>query len=49
MIVIDVGNTNIVIGFYTENKLNKIIRLKTEKKINITQKEINKFFKSKWY
>ena len=46
MIVIDVGNTNIVIGFYTKNKLNKIIRLKTEKKINITQKEINKFFKS---
>ena len=46
MIVIDAGNTNIVIGFYTKNKLNKIIRLKTEKKINITQKEINKFFKS---
>ena len=32
MIVIDVGNTNIVIGFYTKNKLIKIIRLKTEKK-----------------
>ena len=32
MIVIDAGNTNIVIGFYTENKLSKIIRLKTEKK-----------------
>ena len=46
MIVIDVGNTNIVIGFYTKNKLNKIIRLKTEKKIFITQKELNKFFKS---
>ena len=46
MIVIDAGNTNIVIGFYTKNKLNKIIRLKTEKKINITQKEINKFLKS---
>ena len=46
MIVIDVGNTNIVIGFYTKNKLNKIIRLNTEKKINILQKEINKFFKS---
>ncbi len=46
MIVIDAGNTNIVIGFYKKNKLNKIIRLKTEKKINITQKEINKFFKS---
>ena len=46
MIVIDAGNTNIVIGFYTKNKLNKIIRLNTEKKINIAQKEINKFFKS---
>ena len=31
MIVIDAGNTNIVIGFYTKNKLIKIIRLKTEK------------------
>ena len=37
MIVIDAGNTNIVIGFYTKNKLIKIIRLKTEKKINITK------------
>ncbi len=46
MIVIDAGNTNIVIGFYIKNKLIKIIRLKTEKKINITKKEINKFFKS---
>ena len=46
MIVIDAGNTNIVIGFYTKNKLIKIVRLKTEKKINITKKEINKFFKS---
>ena len=45
MIVIDAGNTNIVIAFYTKHKLIKIIRLKTEKKINITQKEINKFFK----
>ena len=35
MIVIDAGNTNIVIGFYTKNKLIKIIRLKTEKKISI--------------
>ena len=31
MIVIDVGNTNIVIGFYIKNKLIKIIRLKTKK------------------
>ncbi len=46
MIVIDVGNSNIVIGFCTKNKFNKIIRLNTEKKTNIAQKEINKFFKS---
>ncbi len=46
MIVIDIGNTNIVIGFYTKNQLNKVIRLNTEKKIHIAQKEINKFFKS---
>jgi len=46
MIVIDLGNTNIVIGFYTKNQLNKVIRLNTEKKIHIAQKEINKFFKS---
>ena len=39
MIVIDVGNTNIVIGFYTKHKLIKIFRLKTEKKINIAQKK----------
>ena len=45
MIVIDAGNTNIFICFDTKNKLNKIIRLKTEKKIFITQKELNKFFK----
>ena len=31
MIVIDAGNTNIVIGFYAKNKLIKIIRFKTEK------------------
>ncbi len=47
MIVIDVGNTSIVVGFYTKNKLIKIIRLNTQKKINIAQKEINKFFNSK--
>ena len=46
MIIIDAGNTNIVIGFYKKNKLIKIIRLTTEKKINIAQKEINKFFET---
>ena len=46
MIVIDIGNTNIVIGFYIKNKLIRKIRFKTEKKINSIQREINKFFKS---
>ena len=46
MIIIDVGNTNIVIGFYKKNKLKKIIRLNTEKKINVAQKKINEFYKS---
>ena len=31
MIVIDVGNTNIVIGVYLKNKLSKVLRLNTEK------------------
>ena len=39
MIVIDAGDTNIVIGFYTKNKLNKIIRLKTEKKSTLHKKK----------
>ena len=46
MIIIDVGNTNIVVGFYTKNKITKIKRFNTLKKINLAQKEINKFFKS---
>ena len=32
MIVIDVGNTNIVLGIYLKDKLVKVIRLNTEKK-----------------
>ena len=31
MIVIDVGNTNIVIGIYSKKKLIKIFRINTEK------------------
>ena len=31
MIVVDVGNTNIVIGFYSKKKLIKVFRLNTEK------------------
>ena len=46
MIVIDVGNTNIVFGFYFKEKLIKVIRLKTEKKINKRNKELDYFFKS---
>ena len=42
MIVIDVGNTNIVVGFYKKNKIIKIKRLNTQKKLNVAQKEINK-------
>ncbi len=34
MIVIDVGNSNIVFGLYSKDKLIKVLRLKTEKKIN---------------
>ena len=46
MIVIDVGNTNIVFGFYLKEKLIKVIRLKTEKKMNKRNKELDYFFKS---
>ena len=46
MIVIDVGNTNIVFGFYSKDKLTKVIRLKTEKKLNKKNKELSDFFKS---
>ena len=45
MIVIDAGNTNIVFGFYSKNKLTKVIRIKTEKKINKKNKVIKNFFK----
>ena len=32
MIVIDIGNTNIVVGIYNTNKLKKVFRISTEKK-----------------
>ena len=44
MIVIDVGNTNIVFGFYLKKKLNKVIRLKTEKENNKRNNELEYFF-----
>ena len=35
MIVIDIGNTDIVIGFYINHKLNKTTRFKTKTKNTI--------------
>ena len=46
MIVIDVGNTNIVFGFFFKNKLIKVKRLNTEKIKLKNNKEIKNFFKS---
>ena len=46
MIVIDVGNTNIVLGIYLKDKLVKVIRLNTEKKSFKNKKELEIFFKS---
>ena len=41
MIVIDIGNTNIVFGIYFKKKLKKVIRIKTEKnKIKFKKKFI---------
>ena len=47
MIVIDVGNTNIVFGIYNNQKLTKIFRLNTEKDITKKNKLLNNFLKSK--
>ena len=47
MIVIDVGNTNIVIGIYLKKKLNKVFRLNTQKNINKFKLEFEKFLESK--
>ena len=46
MIVVDIGNTDTVIGFYKNQKLNNIFRLKT-KKNNFKQKLSNYFIKKK--
>jgi len=46
MIVVDIGNTNTVFGFYLNNKLIKIVRIKTEKKKIENDKSIKHFFKS---
>ena len=46
MIVIDVGNTNIVFGYYYKNKIFKIKRINTEKKLLKNKQNINNFFKT---
>ncbi len=47
MIVIDVGNTNIVVGIYYRKKLNKIFRLHTEKNKKKFNLLFDNFLKSK--
>lgn len=44
MIVVDIGNTNIVIGVYNNRKLQNYLRFKTDDKNLITK--LNKFFSS---
>ncbi len=46
MIVIDVGNTNIVIGIYLKKKLNKVLRLNTEKNKKKFKLEFERFIKT---
>ena len=47
MIVIDVGNTNLVLGIYSKNKLTKVFRIKTEKNKKKFKSEFYNFLKSK--
>ncbi len=46
MIVIDVGNTNIVFGLYSNENLKKVLRVNTEKNKVKRQKKISKFLKT---
>ncbi len=46
MIVIDVGNTNIVVGIYLGKKLTKVFRIKTEKNKKKFISQFRKFLKS---
>ena len=46
MIVIDIGNTNIVVGIYNTNKLKKVFRISTEKKIKKNNSKYITFFSS---
>ena len=45
MIVIDIGNTNIVFGVYNNQKLIKIFRVNTEKDVTKKNKLLNNFLK----
>ncbi len=47
MIVIDVGNTNIVLGVYSKNKLKKVFRINTEKNKKKFKSEFENFLKLK--
>ncbi len=47
MIVIDIGNTNIVIGIYSKKKLDKVFRINTEKNKKKFQLKFDTFLKSK--
>ena len=46
MIVIDIGNTNLVLGVYFKNKLHKIFRISTEKNIKKFPNKYIAFFNS---
>ena len=45
MIVIDIGNSNLVIGLYFKKKLNKVFRIQTEKNKIKLEKNLKNFFK----
>ena len=47
MIVLDVGNTNIVLGIYFKKKLHKVYRISTQKDKKKFKKKIQIFLKSK--
>ncbi len=44
MIVIDIGNTNVVIGFYFNNKLKKVFRINTEKNKKKFKSQFKNFY-----
>ncbi len=46
MILIDIGNTNIVFAISNNNKIKKISRIDTNKETNILIKNVNKIIKN---